>query len=706
MSMLNIPVGYGFKIDGLLLRFSHEDVSGEKLIFLDEERNPNTITEANFMKLVARRKVVHVGTGSDEDLDEKTRWALRDIASFKPKQIDEALKRRRYVLGVLALGTEVSRKASWPAVIMKIAIELHENPPSLSTVVEWRKRYVEYGGRLSSLVSMTHLRGRKPRAISQTEADFLDEHYAKYMKPGVSINSIAEAVRDGYADPNNPAARGWNGRSRASVYRDLDKLPKRDLEEVREGSGNARQQFQLVGHLQPPKHRLQYVEFDTTGSGLLVKDDDGFLLGWAWVTLGIDSLTGAPVGHHISFEPPNSTSTLQCIRDAMMPKTYVQELYPWIKLRWDVFGPISNAVVDSGIEWRGESSETLMSSCGMAIRKQPRRKPWYKGHIERFFGNLKKTLIARLAGATNTNDDERDPKKEACITLTEFRGLFLEWMLTHVYYKTNSSRLRMPATAWAEAVKKAPIPTPDVRKIDEMCGLYDSAKLTRRGLQLEYLWYQCDQLQHMLNVHGKHTVGFRIDPENLGEITVIDDKTGGHFQARCTQYGYASTVTLHQHKTIVSTLDKRAKKELMEPELVAARNALRQRLKDLGPKLTVKQARAAARLQGGDYTFAPRPGDPRPNFKNTPAWAQGRKGAASAPAVTGSVTSFLGSNNLGVDLPTAATPVPVPQASHEILAGRPKNHPVEVPEPSAPTQHAFTGVGMDDDVPDLETVIL
>jgi len=189
----------------------------------------------------------------------------------------------------------------------------------------------------------------------------------------------------------------------------------------------------------------------------------------------------------------------------------------------------------------------------MDIRVQPVKKPWFKGRVESFMNKVAYSRAVRSPGATlnisHRRQTEYVPKDYASSTLHEFRRSFLEWMLLEHAYEFHEEILDVPARRWDEAVKLRPIALTDVDELDVALGHHQTARLSAKGVLFEYLYYQCQQLQDLLFASGKQQLDIMVNPANLGSI-MVTLPNGETVRAVCTDYKYASEVTLWQHRRV------------------------------------------------------------------------------------------------------------------------------------------------------------
>src|SRR5690606_28759365 len=119
-------------------------------------------------------------------------------------------------------------------------------------------------------------------------------------------------------------------------------------------------------------------------------------LGRPTVTLVLDKYSRMVLGFHIGVQGTSLESVFHALRHAILPKTYVSEKYPDIKNEWPAFGVFEKLICDNGAEFHANDLERVAFELGFQIEFCPKRKPYYKGSIERYLKTLNFKLAHRL----------------------------------------------------------------------------------------------------------------------------------------------------------------------------------------------------------------------------------------------------------------------------------------------------------------------
>jgi putative transposase len=172
---------------------------------------------------------------------------------------------------------------------------------------------------------------------------------------------------------------------------------------------------------------LERVELDHMLIDILLIDDrTGLVLGRPWLTVAIDCNSRLIVGLHLSFDNPCATSVLQCIKSGILPKDSLLARFPNLTVPWPAYGIWHRLVLDNGMEMHSKRLQTAALELGISLAYCPSRKPWYKGHVERFNRTLNDGLIHSLPGTTFSNPQQRagyPSKDKSCLSFRAFERI-------------------------------------------------------------------------------------------------------------------------------------------------------------------------------------------------------------------------------------------------------------------------------------------
>jgi len=346
------------------------------------------------------------------------------------------------------------------------------------------------------------------------------------------------------------------------INRFLDQYERYDVLTRRYGQRIATQQLAMFGKGPECTRPLQRVEVDNTPLDVLVIDEaTSLVLGRPWVTVMIDRYSRMVVGFHLSFRKPSVQSVLRCLRHAMLPKTYIREMYPEITGIWPCFGLIELIVCDNGLEFHAKDLEAACADIGTHLLYCQPRTPHLKGVIERFLKTLNYSFLHLVPGTTYSSYAKRldyDSVAKAVLTLGELQRALHKWIVD-VYGATFHRGINAaPLQRWKEGVEiDPPELAPDPQRLKVYLGQVETRQLDKSGVQLNNLRYTSPDLQRMRKDKKSLEVTVRYDPDDLGAVHVLDPERKEYVVASCTTPDVANGLSLEQQILI----GKKARKD-------------------------------------------------------------------------------------------------------------------------------------------------
>jgi putative transposase len=392
----------------------------------------------------------------------------------------------------------------------------------------------------------------------------------------------------------------------------IGEIDKFDIVAAREGREAALRKFRSSKKFHISGGVLETVQIDHTIMDLLVIHDESLLpLGRPTLTACIDVRTRCCLGIYIGFEPPSFVSVAQCLKHAMCPKTNLRELYPSINGEWIPFGVPEILVVDNGLEFHAGNLEAVCKPFGIDLQYAPRKAPWFKPHIERFFGTLSRATVHKIPGTTFANIFEKadyDAAKNAVMTLATLRELIHKWIVD-IYHQTPHRGLggRTPASVWhQESGPLPPMPT-DPRELDGLLGGIAKRTVSHKGVEFDGIQYWSAELEDLRRKFGaSFKTKIRFNPADLGEIFVQEPKTNAIIRTPAKDLHYAKGLSQWQHSVIKRYSIKTRNRSDIEA-LAQAKRELRELVeRDIFNK-RLKTRATAARYEEhdkGNYTDA------------------------------------------------------------------------------------------------------
>ncbi len=439
---------------------------------------------------------------------------------------------------------------------------------SRASVMRWLKRYIDSGQDIRALVDKTYKAGAPgvnrlnpdtDKVISDT-LDLCEKHRSYRTVDAIYLMTINRVALENRTRPDEYKIQPP---SKPTVY---NRIHARGAEILLRRRRNRAEQKELEAVQAGPQvtRILQEVEFDGTGTGLFVVDDDDRLpIGAAMISFGLDKLTAYPLGFHYAFEPLGYASTMMCALNSFSPKPDIRKLYGTENLAIGRGLP-ELARIDDGSEYLNKHMLEAFGMLGILVDQCPVFSPWYKGSIEEFIKTNKTALMYQMPGAFSSILElaEFDPAKYACISKSAFVRIMHIFHVDIYAQQWHRGVGGIPAKLWTQNEAAGFIPTLP-SSYDELRILLfrnETRTLQRIGIEFENLVFQNPDAIRMRTLlpHEECDVTIRINPYDLTYIFVLDPITKSEwlkFYAQDTP-GYTPGISLCKHRLLVKILNR------------------------------------------------------------------------------------------------------------------------------------------------------
>jgi putative transposase len=192
-----------------------------------------------------------------------------------------------------------------------------------------------------------------------------------------------------------------------------------------------------------------------------------------------------------------------------------------IDLDWPRHGIPEVLHLDNASEFHSEALRRGCERYGSRLDYRPPGQAYTGGHIERYLG----TLMGRIhgvPGTTMSNVKARgryQSEKRASLSLRELEAWLTLEIGDRYHYAIHRGLHMTPFAAWARALGKRPIPSPDYPEkfvLDFLPVI--SRKIGRSGFQMFHIRYWDPLLSHLFTESQRLFV--RYDPRNLAKVWV------------------------------------------------------------------------------------------------------------------------------------------------------------------------------------------
>lgn len=433
-------------------------------------------------------------------------------------------------------------------------------PPGWRTLARDYRKWLGAGRDIRAILSRHSDKGsRTPRLLAEVKSVIdavIDELYMTAERKRVPEVHLEIVRRLTDSNQIRPANALLPIPSLKAVYREIERRSPYELMVARYGKRRAEIEFRVSGTGRETTRALQRVSMDHTPGDMIVVDDDTMLpLGRPTITSALDEHTRCPVGFYTGFEPPSCLSVMRCLKQAILPKTYVSHEFPSIKNSWECYGVPELVVVDNPPEFHSSHFERACLQIGIDIQYSKVLVPWYKGKLERFQGTMNHDLIHGNPGTTFSNiveRDEYDSTQHAVVLLSTIREMLHKWIID-IYLQTPHRGIKdTPAHRWQSELGALPPPLPpSANELDVVLGMTAQRVIFHYGIEVEGLRYNGEELgalRRRLGVGAKVELTF--NPGDLGHIYVLDPKDGQYVYVPALDQTYARALSLWQHKVI------------------------------------------------------------------------------------------------------------------------------------------------------------
>ncbi|SCI67452.1 Transposon Tn7 transposition protein tnsB [uncultured Flavonifractor sp.] len=268
---------------------------------------------------------------------------------------------------------------------------------------------------------------------------------------------------------------------------------------------------------QPGSYQMDATQADIY---LVSRADRSVVVGRPYIYLAVDTATHLIAGVYVGYSC-DETAVMACIAQAASEKVeycarYGIEITPE---QWPSVGMPSEIITDKGREFFGPRMGELCKRYGLEVLTLPPFRPDCKGSVEKSIDLLQQRYKPMLRGRGVIEDDAQerwatDYRTQATLDLDDFARVVI-----HSVLYLNSGRLidgKTPAERWLEMSPR--LMTVDMEELHIQTLSRDTAKLTRKGIRINRIWYAPDDAEG-LTIGDSYTIAY--DPADLRRIHII-----------------------------------------------------------------------------------------------------------------------------------------------------------------------------------------
>ena len=320
---------------------------------------------------------------------------------------------------------------------------------------------------------------------------------------------------------------------------------------------------------QPGSYQMDATQADIY---LVSRQERSIVVGRPYIYLAVDTATHLIAGVYIGFSC-DETAVMACIEQATMDKVaycarYGIEITPE---QWPSAGMPSEIITDQGREFFGPRTGELCRRYGLEVLTLPPFRPDQKGCVEKSIDLLQKRYKPLLRGKGVIEDDAQerwatDYRMQATLDLDDFTRVVI-----HSVLYLNSGRLidgKTPAERWLELSPR--LMAVDQQELHIQTLPRDTAKLTRKGIRINRMWYAPDDTTG-LTIGDSYAIAY--DPADLRHIHIILADRSCLCHAVDLDHSLSETEWEKSHKVAKKSREAARKNEMTSS--IAATQAIR-----------------------------------------------------------------------------------------------------------------------------------
>jgi putative transposase len=552
------------------------------------------------------------------------------LCNYPQAQIDKALRKKRYIDSLLFQEETVvfSKQVLGPRLRAIAKLLGDSRPPSVTTAYRWFKRYQTTGDPTRALLDRFEFRGwfgcRASAEVQELLLELIEEVFLGH--PKIPMKEIHHRLVARVAQLNalRTADQQLTVPSYYAVRRAIKSYPAYEQAIAKYGKQEASIRFRTSMSTVQAKFVLEAAEIDHTPIDLFAVDATTFLpLGRPLLTIMIDRKSRMLLGIFVSFGTPSTEAVMQCMRHAIVPKDYIRERYPRVEGEWPCYGLPETLVCDNGLEFHSKALEQACFELGIILQFCPKKKPYFKGRVERAFRSIAQNFFHAQPGTSLANWMDRhgyDPLKTAVATFDELMHALHIWIVDVYSAQYHRTLKRPPIAVWKDGVLDNPPRLPDLHVLETALTEFEARTLWHYGIELFNLRYNSRELGMVrMQLGEKVSVQVRYNRSDIGHIYVIHPSTGEAIKVPALAYEYANGLRLELHQLVCKEVREAGMAETNPLKLAEAKERMCNVIGEALASRKLKNRKRGARWTGVNSNDHQRPRRPTPTNEPTEA---------------------------------------------------------------------------------------
>ncbi len=390
-----------------------------------------------------------------------------------------------------------------------------------------------------ALVKKSRFNGVNAAKIGRDREAILQGKLSEFLHPGKILvpelhRSINAEIRRRNADSGRDEALPLAEISESTVRRRLGQLDAFEVCAARNGVAEAKNLYGAYGlglQIDVPLLRVEMDEWEIdlmailAAAGIDIGDTRlrDLAIGRYWICVAFDAASRSILAVKLS-KAPSVEDALATIWMAMRDKTEIARQLG-CETAWGQHGHIFHVAVDNGPAFVHVEFKAALADLGIGYSVMPAGVPKLRHLIERVFKTFATLLMPQLTGRTYSNPVERGdyPSEKYTVHTAESIIETLVRFVVDIYHNREHKGLdyACPNDSWTRlCAEHGWSPPVSAHRLRHVLGLKLTRKLGRHGILVCGVNYHSDALARYFQRSGGHSLDIRVDPENLGHISV------------------------------------------------------------------------------------------------------------------------------------------------------------------------------------------
>ncbi|MFK4724623.1 putative transposase [Bradyrhizobium niftali] len=415
--------------------------------------------------------------------------------------------------------------------------------PSTRTIRRWWKTYERSGFDIMSLRDGHHRSGNPYSNLHPDVLQLIDKHAAGYCdrrRPTMAAQYDALGAEIRRINEGRPDSEKLSIPAKGTFRKAIKAIPVFDAYAGRHGLDAAKRKFAVVGQGMESVRAFQRLVMDghkTQISTIAVR-----ISKWGALTpeekkkaererliLHLSLCAASRCITGIRFAKTENKETAKALLRMSVTDKSRYAAAAKCKSDWPMTARPASIHTDTGSAWISTEFRGCVADLRATLETAPVGLPQMRGHGERVFGTMDRSLLPNFTGRTFGSIEAKgddDPAAEASIFSESIGSAFVRYVVDRYHHTPHAGLCGMtPYNKWLELVERyGVLPPPGRDEVRNIFGPRVERALDHRGVRVAGVHYQSTRLQEYRRKVGDTTVAVKFDPEDLGRVSVwIDD---------------------------------------------------------------------------------------------------------------------------------------------------------------------------------------